>query len=113
VIYLLLAALCFVSSYGDYYIGAEQSQAEKELQATTAAWWAVLAASVGEVNYVVFTAVALMDQDIFRAAAVSFLPTCAGAGLGELRSVRKNFVRDRIRRAAKRAAELAKRAELR
>jgi len=104
VIFVLLAVLCFGFNVLHYYIGSEQSDAERLLHARHAAWWATAAEALSNIDYVVFTAIALADQSVVRASLVSFIPALIGAHLGEYRSVRKNWVTERTK-----AAEKAKR----
>lgn len=103
--YLLLAGLCFCFSAAGYYIGAQQDDAEKELQDVTAANWAALGDALGSVDYYVFLVLVVLEPDLWWAAALTTAPaSAAGAWVGERWSVRQNWVRNRIRKAKKRAA---------
>ncbi len=106
-IYLALAALCFAFNLAHYYVGGKLADAERALQDVTAAHWAAVAEALANIDSVVFIAVALDDGVIYRAAAVSFLPACAGAWLGERRSVRENQIQQRLRKKRRQEREAA------
>ncbi len=105
-IYALLALLCFAFNWAHFYIGAELSVAEKNLHPIRAAHWAALGDAVAQLDYVIFAAIAIHDQSVWRASAVAFLPSIAGAWIGERQSVRANWVSERVKRAKRAAAKL-------
>jgi predicted lipid-binding transport protein (Tim44 family) len=108
---LVVGGACFGFNLLHYYIGAKVSDAERQLQPRRGSNWSAAAEALQWADFIVFTGLA-QTEGIIYAALICALPSIVGAKLGSYRSIRSNFVLERLaakgRRERREARRLAK-----